>query len=127
MICHYVVNIRDLSMILICFAGFLTFSEMNSLLCSDVCFKDDHILLRIRESKTDVFRQGKEVLIAKGQTRACPYRMLQRYMTAADLTVTMDTYLFRPMLKTKNQSKLISENKKLNYTRAKKCIVSKLK
>ena len=120
------VDLRDLSMILLCYAGFLRFSEMNSLLCSDVCFKDDHIILKIRKSKTDIFRQGKEVLISKGKTLACPYNMLKNYMSSAGLSVTMNSYLFRPMLKSKGKHNLISENKPLSYTRARECIVSKL-
>ncbi|XP_060557719.1 uncharacterized protein LOC132718110 [Ruditapes philippinarum] len=122
-----VLELRDLSMILIGYAGFLRFNELSNLLWKDVDFKIDHIVLKIQKSKTDIYRSGKEVLIAKGCSVACPYSMLQRYMTAAHLSVISDSYLFKPAFRSKGKSSLIKLNKKLSYTRAKECIVKKLK
>ena len=42
--------------------------------------RDDHIVLCIKKSKTDQYRQGSEVLIAKGSTSACPVSMYLRYI-----------------------------------------------
>ena len=71
-----VLELRDLSMILIGYVGFLRFNELSNLLCKDVEFKIDHIVLKIQKSKTDIYRSGKEVvLIAKGCSVACPYSM----------------------------------------------------
>jgi integrase len=121
------VNLRDLSMILICYAGFLRFNELSSLCCNDVIFNENHIVIKIRVSKTDIYRKGNEVLIAKGDTIACPYKMLQKYMSKADLTVESEQYLFRPLLKTRGTYSLVKVNKQLSYTRAKECIVAKLR
>ncbi|XP_053386208.1 uncharacterized protein LOC123563229 isoform X2 [Mercenaria mercenaria] len=122
-----VVELRDLSMILLGYAGFLRFNELSNLLCKDIGFKIDHLNVKIQKSKTDIYRSGKEVLIAKGSSVACPYLMLQRYMTAAHLSETSDNYLFKPAFRSKGKSSLIKQNKKLSYTRAKECIVKKLK
>ena len=56
-------------------AGFLWFNEINQLKCKDVEFKDDYVIIKIRKGKTDVYRSGKDVLIAKGSPSACPQSM----------------------------------------------------
>jgi site-specific recombinase XerD len=68
-----VVSLRDLSIILLGFAGCLRFNELNSLICSDITFNDNHLVINICKSKTDVYRQGKSVPICKVTTNACPY------------------------------------------------------
>lgn len=125
--CDDVIQLRDLCMITLAYAGFLRFSELSNLCCNDITFNSDHIVLNIRKSKTDIYRRGNEVLIAKGESSACPYSMLQRYMSAAGLSVQSDDYLFKPAFRSKRTSSLIKTNKSISYTRAKECIVNKLK
>jgi hypothetical protein len=98
--------------------GFLRFKELSNLLCKDVEFKIDYIILKIEKSKTDIYRSGKEVLIPKGCSVACPYSILQRYMTAAYLSVISDSYPFKPAFRSKGKSSLIKLYKKISYTRA---------
>ena len=71
-------DIRDLTMILLGYAGFLRFSEINEMKSNDIIVYDEHLVLKIRKSKTDIYREGKEVLITKGSSSACPYEMLKR-------------------------------------------------
>ena len=124
--CDDVIQLRDLCMITLAFAGFLRFNELSNLRCNDITFNSDHIVVKIRKSKTDIYRRGNEVLIAKGSSSACPYAMLQRYMAAANFTVDSDEYLFKPAYRSKNVTSLIKKNKCISYTRAKECIVEKL-
>ena len=121
------IDIRDLAMILIGYAGFLRFNEINYLKCNDVTFNDEHLVLKIRKSKTDIYREGREVLIAKGTSSACPYEMLKRYMSLSSSELGTENYLFRPINTAKNVSVLLKTNKKMSYTRARECIVKKLK
>lgn len=72
--------VRNLTMILFCFAGFLRFDEVSSLKFKDVHVYDEYIVLNIQKSKTDQYRQGNEVLIANGVTSACPVKMYLRYL-----------------------------------------------
>ena len=125
--CDDVIQLRDLCMITLAYAGFLRFNELSNLRGNDVTFNSDHVVLNIRKSKTDVYSRGNEVLIAKGTSSACPYNMLQRYMSAAKLSVSSEEYLFKPAFRSKHISSLIKKNKCLSYTRAKECIVDKLK
>ena len=50
-------------MILLGYAGFLRFNEISELKCNDIELKEDHVILKIKKSKTDVYRTVKEVLI----------------------------------------------------------------
>ena len=120
-------DVRDLSMILISFAGFLRFDEINSLTCSDVTITDDHMKVFIKKSKTDQYRQGNEILIARGSTSACPVRMTERYFDLGSIDSSSNDFLFKPLFKSKDGTKLINKNKKLSYTRTRECLVSKLK
>jgi integrase len=122
-----VIALRDLSIILLSYAGFLRFDEVSSLRCNDVTIHDDHIRLFIKKSKTDIYRKGNEVLISRGETSACPLRMLQRYISSAHLQLGGDIFLFRPACRSGEKCFLLHKDKKLSYTRTRECVVSKLK
>ena len=119
--------VRDLTMILLSFAGFLRFDEVSSLLCSDVKIECEYLFLFIRKSKTDQYRNGNEVLIAKGETIACPFSMFIRYVELSGMNLDSDFYIFRPIFRSKGTCKLIYKNKKLSYTAARESIVSRLR
>ena len=121
------IDIRDLTMILLGFAGFLRFDEINNLMFKDIHFEEEHIEINIRKSKTDQFRSGNKVFIAKGATSACAYTMLRRYVTKCGKETMSDSYLFKPLFKSKGKCNLIHKNKKLSYTRTRECILNKLK
>ena len=65
-------------MITLAYAGFLRFNELSNLHCNELSLKPDHMILKIRKSKTDIYRHGNEVLIAKGSSSACPYSLTQK-------------------------------------------------
>lgn len=122
-----VIDLRDLAMIILAYSGFMRINEVSNLHCNDIHFKEDHLLVNVRQSKTDVYRNGSEIVIAKGTTQACPYSILQRYVTHAKISLDSDKYLFRPCFRSKNISNLVKKDKKLSYTRARECLVKKLK
>ncbi|XP_045156891.1 uncharacterized protein LOC123523240 [Mercenaria mercenaria] len=123
-----VIVLRDLTMILLSYAVFfLRFDEVSELRCSDIDIKDRYISLFIKKSKTDIYRGGKEVLIASGETSACPVAMLQRYLHCSSMHLKSDLYLLDLHAGPVTNVFLIDKDKKLSYTRSKECIVSKLK
>ena len=124
--CNDLVVVRDLTMILLGFAGFLRYDELSSVRCKDITFQDDYVKIFISKSKTDQYRNGDEILISKGTTSACPVLMLRRYFLLAKISNESDDFLFKPIFGGKSVSKLIYQNKKLSYTRTKECIVSRL-
>jgi len=53
--------------------------------------------------------------------------MLQRYLNYSGLILGTDSYLFKPACRSGSRCFLLKSNKKLSYTRARECILAKLK
>lgn len=119
--------IRDLTMILIAYAGFLRFDELSSLTCRDIKIYEEYMSIFLSHSKTDQYRQGNEILISKGSSQACPLLMYKRYLGLSSLDVDSDHFVFRPIFRSGGTAKLIYKNKKLSYTAARQNIVKRLK
>ena len=112
-----------MAMILTCSSGFLRFDEISKLKCYDIIFYNDHFTINIRSSKTDRFRSGTKVMVAKGHTSACAYSMLN--LAAIDLKSS--DYLFKPLIKSRGTFRSIKKDKCLSYTRTWECVLKKLK
>lgn len=119
--------VRDIVMILLSFAGFLRFSEVSNLRCKDVVDKGEYFSLNIEKSKTDQYRQGNDILIAKSEKRTCPYSWLSRYFMLAGLAIGEEVYMFRPCFTVKGVCRLIHKNKQLSYTRCREVVISRLR
>ena len=119
--------IRDLTMIILSFSGFLRFDEISNLKCKDIQIFDDYIKIFIANSKTDQYRQGNDILISRGNTSACPVNMYKRYVNMSGLDITSNEFLFKPIFRTKGVAKLIYKNKPLSYTAARENILKRLK
>lgn len=119
--------IRDLAIIVLCYSGFLRYDEVRALLCKHVIFHDDYISLFLPKSKTDQYRNGEEVVISKGVTDACPYKMLSKYVQVANISLDSDHFLFKPGFRSKSRCALIDKNKPLSYTRARETVVARLR
>lgn len=122
-----IVDIRDLCMILVGFSGFLRYDEISKLKCRNIKLFESYLSIHIDSSKTDKYRKGEGILIAKGDSIACPYRMLQRYIGLAKIDLSSDHFLFKPIYRSGVKCNLIHKNKPLSYTRAKECMLSKLR
>jgi integrase len=57
---------------LIAYAGFLKSSELLNIRCSDVTFEKSHMAIFIEKSKTDIYRDGQWVVIARTDSDMCP-------------------------------------------------------
>ena len=125
--CNDLLIIRDLTMALISFSGFLRFDELSNLKCNDVKIHDDYLSVFIHKSKTDRYRQGNEIVIAKGSSSACPMDMLMKYISIAGISLDSSQYLFKPIFRSKGIAKLIYKDKKLSYSAAKDSVLSRLK
>ena len=117
---------RDLVVMTLSFSGFLRFDELVNLRTKNVSFFDDHLELCIEKSKTDQYRDGDKVLIAKGETIACPIFRLKEYLKLAKIDVAKDQFLFRAIYSSKEGKKLVGGEKKISYTRVRECIRAKV-
>lgn len=99
---HNLLNIRTLAMALIAYAGFLRFSELAALQIKHLSFYPSHLVISIKSSKTDVYRQGNSVIIARSFLPTCPVTMLELYLSLAKLCLSdKDIYVFRNLKKVK--------------------------
>ena len=74
---------------------FFRFSELASLRECDVVFYNEHVEIFVESSKTDQFREGAWVPIARTNSDICPVAMLQRYFRLAGIQGDTDRLLFR--------------------------------
>lgn len=118
-------DIRTLTICLISYAGFFRFSEIANLKESDVAIYTNHLEIFVESSKTDQFRDGAWVVIARTYTELCPVAMLSRYMHVAAITGDPEKYLFRGLVNTKNGTRLRPSGS-LSYTRVRELVLEKL-
>ena len=120
-------DIRTLTICLLGFAGFFRYSELAKIKECDLQFFEDHLEIFIESSKTDQYRDGAIVVIARTGTNYCPVAMLERYMCLANISVAnlSDNYLFRRLISTKNGQKL-RDSANLSYTRARELVLEML-
>ena len=57
-----------------------SFNRNSTLLLKDVSFVDNAVLIQIKVSKADPFRDGKQVRLAASGNSICPLRALQNYV-----------------------------------------------
>jgi len=120
-------NIRTLAMILISYAGFLRFNELAHIQRMHLKFYATHLIINIPKSKTDQFRQGSNVVIARTNSVTCPVFMLELYLklVQADL-YDSSSFVFRNLSKTKEGYKFRGDNLPMSYTSVRELILAAL-
>ena len=73
-------DIRTLLICLLSFVGFLRYDEIANLKESDISIFEEHLEVCIESSKTDQYRDGAWVVIARTHSNTCPVHMLERYI-----------------------------------------------
>ena len=95
---------------------FFRFGELESLRECDVFFYDEHAEVFVESSKTDQFREGTWVPIARTNSNICPVAMLERYFRLANIQGNADKLLFRGLTSTK-QAYRLHPSGGISYTR----------
>ena len=68
------------------YPAFLCFNELAYIHCRDVKFVDNqYVELFIAKSKTDVYRNGSTVVLARTGHITCPFDILSRYAQVAKI------------------------------------------
>ena len=123
-------NLKDLRVACMCllsFSGFLRFSELANLKRSNITFFDSYVKLFLEKSKTDVYREGRDVVISKTNTITCPVSMLSRYLNMANISPTSTEYIFRGVSYCKHSNNYkLRKSGKLSYTTAREILLSAL-
>ena len=110
---------------LLSFAAFLRYDELAGLRCCDIRFTEEHMSVHITSSKTDQYRQGDSVIVARTRKSTCPVAMMERYMNMAEISSSSSAKLFRGIVRTKNGERL-RRNGSLSYTRMREVFLAKL-
>ena len=79
-------DIRTLIICLLGFAGFFRYNELAKIKECDLQFFKEYLEIFVESSKTDQYRDGALVMIARTGTEYCPVAMLERYMQLADIS-----------------------------------------
>jgi integrase len=121
-------SVRLFCMLIVGYSGFLRFNEIANLKVKDVKFCDLYMELCIQSSKTDVYRRGGAVTIAKAGGSLCPVFWMKHYFELAKLS-SPEEYVFRAIrfFKSLNQYKLCEQNRPISYTRARELLLGILK
>ncbi|KAK3104500.1 hypothetical protein FSP39_003510 [Pinctada imbricata] len=118
---------RIVTMCLIGYASFMRFSELSSIRISDLDLSDNKVSIFIEKSKTDKYRDGSWIHIAKTDKITCPVKMLLQYIKLADLKLNDDNYLFRQVSFCRSSgSYVLRKSGKLSYTRVRELLLEKL-
>ena len=82
------------------------------------------MVIQIPQSKTDQLRQGNEVVISRSGTITCPVAMIEHYINRANINLSSEQFLFRPIVNAKTPR--LRDNGKLSYSRLSELLKEKL-
>ncbi|XP_053403301.1 integrase/recombinase xerD homolog [Mercenaria mercenaria] len=121
-------DLRLITLFVISFAGFLRISEALNLKACNIQFFDNYCSIKIEKSKTDIYRDGQHVVLARTGNITCPVTLLDRYFCAACLIKGSGQYLFRAVqfCSSTKQFVLRKANKPLSYSRVRELFIEKL-
>ena len=118
-------DLRLASLCILGYTGFLRFDELSAIRFCDVLFAKSYIKIFLERSKTDLYRDGEWVYIAKLEGAVCPVRVLSQYLQKAGFVSYTEDFIFRGITRNKNidQRKLKKQNKPISYSTARTLIL----
>lgn len=111
-----VMNQRFICICLISYAGFLRSAEVLKLRRSDICIYSNYMSIFVESSKTDKFREGAWVLIARTGTSLCPVTNLEKYFVWASISADAECYIFGRLSATHSGYKLRKNCNPISYS-----------
>ena len=117
-------DIRLAAVCLLAFAGFFRYDQLANIRPCDLQLSPDGVTIGIPRSKTDQYRQGNEVVIARTRSDTCPVAMLEEYLRRAEIDLNSQLFLFRPI--TGSRGEKLRKSGRLTYTRLRELLKSKL-
>lgn len=73
---------------------FFRFNELANLHVKNICFHDLYMSVHIASSKTDVYRRGNDVLIARTGKDTCPVYWTKLYLELAEISGKLNDFIF---------------------------------
>ena len=110
------VDLRNVTMCVLCFTGFFRFDDISRVRRSDISFHEGFMVIQVQKSKNDQLRRGNEVVISELSSSACPVSLLKRYLDKFRIPPNSRDLLFKPISKGKGFCKLVSPDKPISYS-----------
>ena len=119
---------RLLTYVLVSFAGFLRFDEAANVKRHDVTFFTSHMVIFLEKSKTDTYRDGRSVMIARINTDLCPVKSMLLSLKQAQISADSSYYIFRniALMKSTGSYVLRPGNAPISYSRMRELLLQKL-
>ena len=112
-------SLRIAALFITAYCAFLRFDELAKLRCCVVNFHNsDYVKITIVSSKTDVYRDGSSVLLARTGTVTCPYTILSRYFHLAALNCYSSDFVFRNLAYHKSSRSYSLGSRPISYSKA---------
>ena len=118
-------EVRLLAVCLVAYAGFMRCDELLKLRGSDVTFNAEGMVVNIESSKTDQYREGASLVIARTGQVTCPVAMMECYCRMGEVDHTSQAKLFRGIVSTKSGERLRKDGG-LSYTRLRELLLEKV-
>ena len=110
------VELRNVTMYVLSFAGFFRFDDVPRIRRSDISFKKDFMVIKVLKSKNDQLRKGDEVDISQLSGSAFPVELLKRYLAMFKVPPDSKDVIFKLISKGKGSCKLVAPDKPISYS-----------
>ena len=119
-------DLRTSTMMVLSFVGFLRYSEVSEL--CDFEFHETYLRIFIEKSKTDIYRDGHWLFIAKLDSNICPVKLSKLYLSRTEIKPDSEEYLFRAVtyFKRLSKHKLRKNNLPISYSSARQNMLTVL-
>ncbi|CAG2221607.1 unnamed protein product [Mytilus edulis] len=85
-------NQRTISACLLSYSGFLRVSELLNLKTCDIQFFLSHMSVFIQKSKTDIYRDGDRIIIARTGNKLCPVKNFESFLEWSNNPLDTDVF-----------------------------------
>ena len=117
---------RDALMAALSFSLLLRNEELRHLACNNINENDSGVTFLIVSSKTDVFRKGKKLFLAKQDGVFSVTKLLKEYMKRGNLKFHENKFLFGPVINEGNNVS-IDGTRQLSYSECRTILMDKIK
>ena len=107
--------------------GFLRFSEVINIKMSDIILQNTHLSIFIEKSKTDIYREGHWLHLAKLKSVLCPIKLLKNYTKMAKIPKSSEKFIFRQITHTKYGFSLKQADIPISYTSVREYLLKELR